>query len=97
MKEMLSMLFTAVFCLFIITSLAEFILCGFDKAFAKAETRRIPEKRFFLLAAFGGGMGLWLGMILFHHKTRKAKFIAVSTLSVIFWVSVLIYLSGAAV
>lgn len=91
----MTILFFVVFCLFIITSAAEFILCGLDKAFAKAGTRRIPEKRFFMLAAFGGGIGLWLGMMVFHHKTRKAKFIAAATLSIIFWVSSLIYLSGA--
>lgn len=89
------MLLFVIFCLFIITCAAEFILCGFDKGFARAGTRRIPEKTFFLLAALGGGMGLWLGMMAFHHKTRKAKFIAAATLSIIFWVSLLIYLSGA--
>lgn len=91
----MTLLFFAVFCLFITASLIEFILCAFDKACAKSRSRRIPEKVFFTLAAIGGGMGLWLGMMVFHHKTRKAAFIAAAAVSTVFWVSVLIYLSGA--
>ena len=52
-------------------------------------------KLFFYLALFGGGIGLWLGMMVFHHKTRKAAFIAAAALSTILWVSILINLSGA--
>ena len=91
----MTLLFLAVFCLFIITSLSEFILCAVDKAKAKANTRRIPEKVFFYLALLGGGTGLWLGMMIFHHKTRKPAFIAAAAVSTVFWVSVLIYFSGA--
>ena len=91
----MQLLFLVVFCLFSITSLGEFILCGIDKARAKAGAFRIPEKVFFYLALFGGGTGLWLGMMVFHHKTRKATFIAAAALSTILWVSILINLSGA--
>lgn len=91
----MQLLFFAAFCLFSITSLGEFILCGIDKARAKSNAFRIPEKVFFYLALLGGGIGLWLGMMVFHHKTRKASFIAASAISTIFWVSVLINLSGA--
>lgn len=91
----MTLLFFVVFCLFIIASLIEFILCAFDKSFAKSRSRRIPEKIFFSLAAAGGGLGLWLGMMIFHHKTRKAAFITAAAVSTVFWVSVLVYLSGA--
>lgn len=55
-------------------SLACLVLCAVDKRAARREHRRIPEKRFFLLAALGGGPGLWLGMRWFHHKTRHPAF-----------------------
>jgi uncharacterized membrane protein YsdA (DUF1294 family) len=45
-----------------------------DKRFAKNGKRRIPEKRFFLIAALGGALGIWLGMKLWHHKTKHRSF-----------------------
>ena len=55
-------------------SLISFVLCAVDKCAAKAERRRIPEKRFFWVALLGGGPGLWLGMRCFHHKTLHRSF-----------------------
>ena len=34
----------------------------------------IPEKTLLVLAAAGGSPGVWLGMYVFHHKTKKRKF-----------------------
>ena len=36
--------------------------------------RRVPEKRLFLLALLGGGLGATAGMFVFHHKTRHWTF-----------------------
>jgi len=42
----------------------------------------------------GGAFGVFLGMIVFHHKTRKAYFGFIVTLMLIAYVSVLIVLTG---
>ena len=54
-----------------------FIVYGIDKGLSKTEARRIPEKTLILLAAFGGAPGAALGMNIFHHKTKKKKFLLV--------------------
>lgn len=47
---------------------------GLDKWKAKAGRRRIPEKTLLGMALIGGAAGAIAGMMLFRHKTRKAKF-----------------------
>ena len=56
-------------------NLAAFLLCGWDKLCARKGWWRIPEKVLIGFAACLGSPGMLLGMILFHHKTRKPKFI----------------------
>ena len=51
-----------------------FLLMLADKQSAKKHRWRIPESILLLSAALGGSLGALLGMQLFHHKTRKAKF-----------------------
>ena len=36
--------------------------------------RRIPEATLLLLAAIGGSIGAWLGMMVWRHKTQHLKF-----------------------
>ena len=55
-------------------NLIAFICYGVDKRLAIAGKYRISEKNLLLLAAFGGGLGAFCGMRVFHHKTRKTKF-----------------------
>ena len=50
------------------------ILMLLDKQFAIHHTRRIPEATLFSVAAVGGSVGVWIGMQLFRHKTRKPRF-----------------------
>jgi uncharacterized membrane protein YsdA (DUF1294 family) len=47
---------------------------GFDKRRAKHGGWRISEKALLLSAALMGGTGALIGMLIFHHKTRHAKF-----------------------
>ena len=50
-----------------------FILFGFDKRRALVHKWRIPERTLLCFSLFGGIGGL-LGMLFFHHKTRKWRF-----------------------
>ncbi len=55
-------------------SVAGFFLMGLDKSLAASGSLRVPEKVLFALALLGGGVGVFLGMHMFRHKTQKAAF-----------------------
>ena len=58
----------------LIINAAAFLLMLADKRKAKQNRFRIPEAVLLSFAALGGSLGVFLGMRLFHHKTRKPKF-----------------------
>lgn len=86
--KLLSVVFA---CLFCGCSLVTFAMCAIDKNAAKRERRRIPEKRFFLLALCGGGAGLWCGMLCFRHKTKHWYFWVVAVLTTLVQLTLLIW------
>ncbi|NEQ67322.1 MAG: DUF1294 domain-containing protein [Symploca sp. SIO2D2] len=47
---------------------------GLDKLKAARSKHRIPESTLLVLALLAGSPGALMGMILFNHKTSKAKF-----------------------
>lgn len=51
-----------------------FVVYGVDKYKAQKAKWRIRESTLLLLAAIGGSTGAWLGMNIWRHKTRHAKF-----------------------
>ncbi len=51
-----------------------YLLMWIDKKKAIKHRRRIAEKTLFALAWIGGSFGIWIGMIIFHHKIRKWNF-----------------------
>ena len=51
-----------------------FVLFGLDKYNARKGSRRIREVTLMAMAALGGGVGAWMGMRLWHHKTKHRKF-----------------------
>lgn len=55
-------------------SIFAFTMMWADKRQAQARGPRIPEKRLWLVAAIGGGIGAYLGMMLFRHKTKHTNF-----------------------
>ena len=55
-------------------NLLSFILMGWDKLSAIKNTYRISEKNLLGISFLGGGCGTLLGMIIFHHKTKKKLF-----------------------
>lgn len=67
MNSLLYMIFTI--------NLVSFFMMGIDKFKAKHHCWRIAETTLLLFAAIGGSIGILAGMIFFHHKTRKKKFI----------------------
>ena len=56
-------------------SLIAFAAFGLDKYKAKTDKWRTPEKTLFLLAIIGGGVGAFLGMQVFRHKTKHQQFV----------------------
>ena len=57
-----------------IMTLVTFVLYGADKSKAKKGKWRIPEKTLLLFAACFGGLGAFLGMKIFRHKTKHTSF-----------------------
>ncbi|MGM9842230.1 MAG: DUF1294 domain-containing protein [Candidatus Limisoma sp.] len=51
-----------------------FILFGVDKYNARKGNRRIREVTLLAMAALGGSIGAWVGMRIWHHKTKHRKF-----------------------
>ncbi|WP_239256170.1 DUF1294 domain-containing protein [Listeria ilorinensis] len=74
-----------------IVSLISFILFGIDKRRAIKQLYRIPETVLLLSAFCGGAFGGWLGMQVFHHKTRKIKFKILMPMAMLLIVIVLIF------
>ena len=77
----------------LILNLIAFFTYGADKVLAKIKARhpsvrRIPEKTLLLLAALGGGIGAWLGMELFRHKTQHRIFRVGVPLLTLAWVAI---------
>ncbi|MEI6602164.1 MAG: DUF1294 domain-containing protein [Clostridia bacterium] len=61
---------------FIIMNLIGFQVVVYDKKVAKNyRMRRVDEAAFFLLAIFGGAVGIFAGMLIVNHKTRKLRFV----------------------
>lgn len=72
-----------------IASLIAFVLYGVDKRKARKGRWRIPEKTLLGICLLGGFAGGFLGMQLFHHKTKHWYFYAVVIVSAVIWAAVL--------
>ena len=59
----------------LLINLFSLFVMGLDKRKAIKKQYRISELSFFLLAIIGGSLGIILGMLLFHHKTKKVQFV----------------------
>ena len=67
-----------------------FLIYGIDKYNAVHKRYRVSEYGLFILAVFGGALGSILGMLLFHHKTRKLIFWIINVLLLTVWVLIII-------
>ncbi len=70
----------AIAVLLVALNAVSFALFGLDKRRARRGARRIPEATLLLSALVSGTVGAWLGMRVFHHKTRKRSFLAAMAL-----------------
>lgn len=71
-----------------------FLLMGWDKSRAVKEKLRIPESQIYTLSLIGGGLGGFLGMQVFKHKSRKISFRIVFILSIVVHIFLILWLSG---
>ena len=69
-----------------------FLMYGVDKWNAMKNQWRIPEKTLFGIAVIGGSIGAYVGMRLFHHKTKKPKFYIGIPLIFVVQIAMLIYI-----
>lgn len=79
-------------CLFVINILA-YSLMGADKAKARQNQRRIPEKVLFLVALLGGSLGSLVGMYSFRHKTKHWYFVVGIPLILLLQLAAVLWLS----
>ncbi|HOA19270.1 MAG TPA: DUF1294 domain-containing protein [Sedimentibacter sp.] len=74
----------------LIINLISFALFFADKQKSKRDKWRIKESTLHLVSFMGGTLGSIAAMILFHHKTKKPKFVIITIIALIFNV-VLVY------
>lgn len=74
---------------YLVANLAVLILYAADKRRARSHLRRISE-RTLLLAAFVAPAGALAGMSIFHHKTRKLRFVVAVPLFTVLHAAVII-------
>lgn len=62
-----------------------------DKFLAIKHMWRISEFKLLLLAAMGGSIGIWIGMYLFRHKTKRLKFVIGTPVILLFQTVIICY------
>ena len=78
--------------LLLIMSVLTFLVYGLDKHAAKSNSWRTPEKRLLVFGLAGGAAGGILGMLVFHHKTRKLYFWIVNLIGIAWQITTLWYI-----
>ena len=78
---------------FLVINMIAFVLYGVDKRRAIKDKWRIPEATLIGLAALGGGIGAFLGMITWHHKTKKWKYRILVPAFIIVWIAIIAIVS----
>lgn len=73
----------------LLVNIIAFILYGSDKMKAVRNKWRTPESVLITAAWIGGAAGALLGMLFFHHKTRKWKFRILIPAALIVWTAAL--------
>lgn len=68
----------------IIINIISFLLFFADKQKSKKDKWRIKESTLHIMSFMGGVLGSITAMILFHHKTKKPKFVIITIIALIF-------------
>lgn len=76
------------------TNLVAFCLMAADKRRAQKHCWRIPEHTLFAAALAGGSLGAWLGMYVWHHKTKHWYFVLGMPLILIAQIALVFWLGG---
>ena len=63
-------------CYIAIISLVSIVVCAYDKSISRRNRveLRIPEKTLMILSALGGGVAMYITMLMIRHKTKHLKF-----------------------
>jgi uncharacterized membrane protein YsdA (DUF1294 family) len=77
--------------LLILVNLFGFFINLADKQAAIHNKSRIPEKTLWLIGIIGGACGSYLGMKIFHHKTKHMSFMVGMPLLSIIQVAIIIF------
>ena len=75
----------------LIVNVLAFIMYGIDKRRSQRKMYRIPENTLLWMARLGGGVGSWLGIKVFHHKTKHKRFMIIVPLWTVLWVAAIVY------
>ena len=73
-----------------LASLFGFAAMGLDKLLAVERLSRMRERTLWLVALVGGSPGIFVGGVVFHHKTSKAGFWAPVIVAAVLWAAVVI-------
>ncbi|MBR1513783.1 MAG: DUF1294 domain-containing protein [Bacteroidales bacterium] len=75
----------------LIINLIAFILYGVDKKRAIRNEFRIRERVLLWMASLGGGIGSWMGLKLFRHKTKHTRFRIVIPFWTLIWIAAVVF------
>ena len=76
-----------------LVSLFGFAAMGIDKLLAVGRRSRVSERTLWLTALLGGVLGIFVGGLVFHHKTSKAEFWLPVAVAAVLWAVVAILLT----
>lgn len=76
----------------ILMNIIGFILILVDKIKACKNKWRIKENTLLFISIIGGGIGELISMLIFHHKTKKNKFIIFIPLLILIQIIIYLYL-----
>ncbi len=77
----------------LIVNIASLLMMRRDKRRSRRRNkRRVRERTLLALTVAGGGLGAWIGMAVFHHKTKHPTFRMLAPVSTVLWTIFLLWL-----